>query len=121
MASKPESMKLLIAEILGRHVLARGNDLELLQLRRDVRLRRVGLGGLDHLDAPGVGDIAVGERDPVRPLLLRVLEELGLRGPRGHAAGIGGWTRDDFRRRQGSDRRRRQDGRRDAHPGQMPP
>ena len=44
-------------------VLAGRDDLEFLELGRDVGLRRVGLGGLDHLDAPGVGDVAVGERD----------------------------------------------------------
>ena len=65
-----------IDEIVDRRdlrgdVLASRNDLEFLELGGDVRLRRIGLGGLDHLDAPGVGDEAVGERDAERPFLGR--------------------------------------------------
>ena len=53
---------------LRRHVLAGRDDLEFLELGGDVGLRGIGLGGLDHLDAPGVGDVAVGQRDAVRAL-----------------------------------------------------
>ena len=74
-------MKLLIAEICAGDVLAGRDDLELLELGRDLRLRRIGLGGLDHLDAPGVGDVAVGQRDPVGAFLLRELEELRVGRP----------------------------------------
>ena len=77
-------------------VLAGRDDLELLELGGDVGLRRIGLGGLDHLDAPGVGDIAVGERDAERPFLGRPLEELRLVGPRHEAAGLGGRAGDDL-------------------------
>ena len=59
-------------------VLAGRDDLELLELGRNVGLRGEGLGGLDHLNAPGVGDEAVGERDAERPFLCGPLEELGL-------------------------------------------
>ena len=82
---------------LRRHVLAGRDDLEFLELGGDVRLRCIGLGGLDHLDAPGVGDIAVGQRDPVGAFLLRILEELGSRRPWHEALRIGGGAADDFR------------------------
>ena len=81
---------------LRRHVLAGGDDLELRELRGDVGLRGVGLGGLDHLDAPGVGDVAVGQRDPVGAFLLRELEELGVGGPGHHALRVGGRAGYDF-------------------------
>ncbi len=67
---------------LRRDILAGRDDLELLQHLLDVRLIGIGLGGLDHLDAPGIADEAVGQRDPVGAGLLGVLEELGLRRPR---------------------------------------
>ena len=80
-------------------VLAGRDDLELLEPGRDVRLRRVGLGGLDHLDAPGVGDIAVRQRDPERSLLGRVFEELGVARPRREAGRIGAGAGHDLRSR----------------------
>ena len=92
-------MKLLIAAICAGDVLAGGDDLELLQLRGDVGLRGIGLRRLDHLDAPGVGDVAVGERDAVRALLRRVLEELRVARPGREALRIGVGRRDDLRRR----------------------
>ena len=82
-------------------VLAGGDDLELLELRGNVRLRGIGLRRLDHLDAPRVGDVAVGEGDPIRPLLRRVLEHLGIGRPRREALGIGVGRRDHLRRRGG--------------------
>ncbi len=75
---------------LGRHVFAGGDDLELLQLRSDVRLRGVGLRGLDHLDAPSVSDVAVCERDTIRARLCRPLEELRVRCPRRKTVRLGG-------------------------------
>ena len=78
-------------------VLAGRDDLELLELGRNVGLRGEGLGGLDHLNAPGVGDEAVGERDAERPFLCGPLEELGLVGPRHEAVRLGGRAGDDFR------------------------
>jgi hypothetical protein len=90
-----------IDEIIDRgdlrgDVLASRDNLELLELGGNVGLRGEGLGGLDHLDAPGVGDEAVGERDAERPLLGRPLEEFGLVGPWDEAAGLGSGAGHDF-------------------------
>ena len=81
---------------LGRHILAGRDDLEFLELGRDFRLRRVGLGRLDHLDAPGVGDVAVGKGDPEGAFLLGILEELGIGRPGCKAFGFGRGAADDF-------------------------
>ena len=70
---------------LCRHVLAGRDDLEFLQLGGDIGLRRIGLGGLDHLDAPGIGDIAIGQRDPVGTFFLRIFVEFRLCRPRHEA------------------------------------
>ena len=93
---------------LRRHVLAGGDDLEFLELGRDSRLRRISFGRLDHLNAPGVGDIAVRERNAERTFLGGVFEELGVGGPRREALGIGGWPLDDFRTRGASGRAERE-------------
>ena len=76
----------LVDEVLDRAELrgdvgAGGDDLELLDVLLDARLLGEGLGGLDHLDAPGVADEAVDQRDPVGAGLLVPLEELGLVRP----------------------------------------
>ena len=92
------------AELRG-DVGAGGNDLELLDVLLDARLLGEGLGGLDHLNAPGVADEAVDESDPVRPGLLLPLEELGLRRPRLEALGIGARSGYDFRARPNRNRR----------------
>ena len=63
---------------LGRDVFAGRDDLEFLELGGDVRLIRIGLGRLDHLNAPGVGDEAVGERDAIGPFLAAYLKNLVL-------------------------------------------
>ena len=75
---------------LRGHIFAGRDDLEFLQQCRDFRLCCVGFGRLDHLDAPGVGDIAVGESHPERAGLGRELEELGVFGPRHVAGGVVG-------------------------------
>ena len=82
---------------LRRHVLAGRDDLEFLELRRHVRLRGIGLRGLDHLDAPGVGDVAIGQRDAVWAFLLGEFEELGFGRPWHEALRLGRRTADDFR------------------------
>ena len=94
---------------LRGNVLAGGDDLELLELGGDVGLRRIGLGRLDHLDAPGVGDVAVGQRDAEGPLLGRVLEEFRLVGPWRKAAWVGGRAGDHLRT-SGVGRRRKSAG-----------
>ena len=86
---------------LGGDVLAGRHHLEFLELCLDVRLSRIRLGGLDHLNAPEVRDEAVGERDPVGALLLRELEEFRIRRPRYEALRILAWTGNDFRCRSG--------------------
>src|SRR5262249_8899562 len=78
-------------------ILAGRHDLELLQLRGDIRLGRIGLGRLDHLDAPGIGYEAVRQRDPVWAGLGRVFEELGLFTPRHVALRIAGRAGHDLR------------------------
>jgi hypothetical protein len=75
---------------LRRDVLAGRDDLEFLELGGHSRLRRIGLGRLDHLDTPGVRDIAVHERDAVRPALLRILDELRVGLPGDHTRGVAG-------------------------------
>ena len=77
-------------------VLAGRDDLELLKLGGDIGLRRIGLGGLDHLDAPGVGDESVGERDAIGPLLGGIFEILRLIRPRRVALWIGRRARYDL-------------------------
>jgi hypothetical protein len=47
-----------------------------------IRLGRIGLRRLDHLDTPGIADEASGDRNPERPLVLRKIKVLraGRRG-----------------------------------------
>ena len=78
-------------------VLADRHHLELLDLRGDFRLRDIGLRGLDHLDAPEVGDEPVRKRDTIGSRLRRILEELGLVRPRNETLGIGGRSGHDLR------------------------
>ena len=82
---------------LRRHVLAGRDDLEFLELGGDIRLRGIGLRRLDHLDAPGVGDVAIGQRDAVGAFLCRKLEELRVGGPGHEALRFGGRPGHDFR------------------------
>src|SRR5208337_3909928 len=89
-------MKLLIAAICAATSSPVETTLNLLELGRDVGLRRIGFRGLDHLDAPGVGDIAVGERDPIRTFLGGKLEELGLVRPGREAVRVGRGAGDDL-------------------------
>ena len=56
------------ADLRG-HVLADADDLELCDVGLHVGLLGVGLGGLHHLDAPGVADIAVDQGDLNGPFL----------------------------------------------------
>ena len=81
---------------LGGDVLAGRDDLELLQLRRDRGLRGIGLGGLDHLNSPGIGDESVGERDAIWAGLGRVFEELRLLAPRHIAIRVARWAGNDL-------------------------
>src|SRR4029079_2900073 len=71
--------------------------LELLQLGLDRRLLDIGLGGLDHLDPPGIPDEAIRERDAKRPTLVVELIILGFFSPRLEALGIGAGPRHDAR------------------------
>ncbi len=66
---------------LRRHIGASADDLELLDVRLDRRVFDERLGGLDHLNSPGVADEAVGYRDAVRPRLGGPLEVLGVLVP----------------------------------------
>jgi hypothetical protein len=84
---------------LRRHVFTGGDDLVLLELGGHFGLRGIGLGRLDHLDAPCIGDVAVGQRNAVRALLGRVLEQLGAAVPGGEATGVGVGLRDNLGRR----------------------
>jgi hypothetical protein len=69
-----------------------------------------GLGGLDHLDAPGIADEAVDHRDAVGTLLLLPLEEFGLGAPGLEAFGIGAGPVDDAGPREGQASRQQQSG-----------
>ncbi len=81
---------------LGRGVGAGGDDLELGDLVLDGRVLGVGLGGLDHLDAPGVADEAVDDGDAVGAFLGRPLQVLGVGAPGREALGVGAGAGDDL-------------------------
>jgi hypothetical protein len=84
-------MKLLIAAIWA----ATSSPVETtlnFQLGFDLGLLGIGLGSLDHLDAPGVGDESISQSNTIRPGLLVELEELGVGGPGREALGVGGGT-----------------------------
>ena len=96
-----DGVKTLIDEVLHGAELrcnigAGGNDLEFLDVLLDARLLGKGLGGLHHLDAPGIADEAVDEGDLVGAGLLVPLEVLGLIRPGLEAAGIGTRPGDDL-------------------------
>ena len=74
---------------LRRRVGAGRDDLELGDLVLDRRVLGVGLGGLDHLDAPGVADEAVDDGDPVGALLGRPLQVGGFGAPGREAGRVG--------------------------------
>ncbi len=96
---------------LGGHVGADRDDLELLDVLGDFRQRRIGLGGLDHLNAPDVGDEAVDHRDPVGAFLGRPLEVLGVGRPWHEAlAGSSPGPDDDLRARGERQARHQADG-----------
>ena len=104
-----DGVEALIDEVLDgaelrRDVGAGRDDLELLDVLLDARLLGEGLGGLDHLDAPGVADEAVDEGDLVGSGLLVPLEELGLVGPGLEASGIGARPGDDLGACRSTDR-----------------
>ena len=85
-ASKPWLMKSSMAPSWAATSVPVETTLNSLILSLIAGLLGEGLGGLDHLDAPGVADEAVDERDPVGAVLLVPLEVLGVADPRLEAA-----------------------------------
>ena len=78
-----DRVEALVDEVFDGAELCRGvsagrDDLEFLQVGLHIRQFRVSLRGLDHLNAPGVAHEAVGQRNAIRALLGRPLEELRL-------------------------------------------
>src|SRR5690606_11323388 len=89
-----DGVKTLVDEVLNgaqlRRSVGAGRDhLELGDLVLDGRVLDISLGGLDHLDAPGVADETVDHGDTVRAFLLFPLQGLGVGRPGREAGWVG--------------------------------
>jgi len=96
-----DGIEALVDEILdgaelGGRIGAGRDDLELGNGILDGRILGKGLGGLDHLNAPGIANEAVDHRDAVGARLGRPLQILGIGVPRHEAGGLGPRATDDF-------------------------
>ena len=89
--------KVLHRAKLGGNVGAGRDDLHFLDIFLDARLLGEGLGGLDHLNAPGVADKAVDDGDAVGTVFFLPLEELGLVIPGLETFRVGRGAIDDCR------------------------
>ena len=100
-----DRVEALVDEVLDRAELRRRvgagrDDLELGDLVLDRRVLGIGLGGLDHLDPPGVADEAVDDGDPVRAFLGRPLEVGRLGAPGREAFRVRAGPGDDLGSRE---------------------
>ena len=91
-----------VDEVIGRgdlsgEILAGRDHFELFDLALDARLIGISLGRFDHLDAPGVSDETVDERNTIRPVFLWPLEIFRGVAPRLEAVGIDAGAGDDLR------------------------
>src|SRR6202022_3337822 len=74
---------------LRRNIGTGTDDFQFFNQRFDLRILGVGLEAFDHLDAPGITDVTVGQGNPVRRFLGFKLQHFCLRGKRFETIGGG--------------------------------